>query len=82
MDLLIAIVVGGVAGWLASLLMKTHKQMNVLANIVVGIIGSVVGQWLFGLLQIHAVGLVGRLVVAVVGAMVLIALLRGVKILK
>ena len=82
MDLLVAIVVGGLAGWLAGLLMKARRQLNLLAAVVVGIVGSVLGQWLFSLLQIRAVGFIGRLVVAVAGAMVLIALLRGLKILK
>ncbi len=82
MDLLVAIVVGGLAGWLAGLLMKARRQLNLLAAVVVGIVGSVLGQWLFSLLQIRAYGLIGRLVVAVVGAMVLIALLRGLKILR
>jgi uncharacterized membrane protein YeaQ/YmgE (transglycosylase-associated protein family) len=46
MNLLIWIIVGGVIGWLASLLMKTDAQQGVLLNVVVGIVGAVLGGWL------------------------------------
>ncbi|MCG6919929.1 MAG: GlsB/YeaQ/YmgE family stress response membrane protein, partial [Acidobacteria bacterium] len=48
MDLIITIVVGGIIGWLASMVMKTSAQMGILANVVVGIIGSSLGFWLAG----------------------------------
>ena len=82
MHILIAIVVGGIVGWVASILMRTRRQMGILANIVVGIIGSVLGQWLFGLIGIGAFGPLGRFILAVIGAMILIAILKALKILK
>jgi uncharacterized membrane protein YeaQ/YmgE (transglycosylase-associated protein family) len=82
MSILIAIVVGGLVGWLASIVMKTNKQMGILSNIVVGIIGSALGHWLAGLLGLGAFGLVGGLIISVLGAMGLIAILRGFKIFR
>ena len=48
MDLIVTLIVGGLIGWLASLVMKTDAQMGILANILVGIIGSFIGHWLAG----------------------------------
>jgi uncharacterized membrane protein YeaQ/YmgE (transglycosylase-associated protein family) len=80
--ILMTLIVGGVVGWLASLVMKTNAQMGILANIVVGIVGSVLGGWLSGLLQIRVGGDVGGLVMNVVGAMALIALLKALKVYR
>jgi uncharacterized membrane protein YeaQ/YmgE (transglycosylase-associated protein family) len=80
--LILTLIVGGIVGWLASRVMKTDAQMGILANIVVGIIGSWLGFWVAGLVGIAAYGAVGRFLVAVVGAILLIALLKGLKILK
>ena len=72
-----AIIIGGVIGWLASLIMKTNAQMGVLANIVIGIVGSVLGHWLAGALGIAAYGSLGGFVISLIGAVVLIAILRA-----
>ncbi|PWB78292.1 MAG: GlsB/YeaQ/YmgE family stress response membrane protein [Holophagae bacterium] len=82
MNVLITIIIGGIIGWLASLIMKTNAQMGILANIVVGIIGSFLGYWLAGLIGIAATTGVARWVVAVVGAVILIAILKAFKIFK
>jgi len=82
MDLLIAVIVGGVIGWLASLVMKTNRQMGVLANIVVGIVGSALGHFLAGLLGFAAFGVIARLIVQVGGAALLIAILRGLGVYR
>jgi uncharacterized membrane protein YeaQ/YmgE (transglycosylase-associated protein family) len=82
MEWLITIVVGGVIGWLASLVMKTNAQMGILANVVVGIIGSSLGFWLAGVLGLAASGPVLSWVVAVIGAAVLIGLLKVLGIFK
>lgn len=76
------IVIGGIVGWLASIFMKTNAQMGLLANVVVGIVGSWLGFWLFGALGFHASGLIASLVVRVLGAMVLIAILKGFRFLR
>ena len=45
MNLIIWLVVGGVIGWLASILMKTDGQQGIILNVVVGIVGAVLGGW-------------------------------------
>ncbi len=47
-NLIIALVIGGVIGWLASIVMRTDAQQGIFLNIVVGIIGSVLGSFLLG----------------------------------
>ena len=78
MNIIAWIVLGGVAGWIAGLLMKGSGQ-GLLMNIVVGIVGAFLGGWLFNLLGGR--GVTGfdiySLVVAVIGAVVLLALLRA-----
>jgi uncharacterized membrane protein YeaQ/YmgE (transglycosylase-associated protein family) len=71
--LLIFIVIGAVAGWLAGVIMK-GRGFGLLGNIVVGIIGGVFGGFLFRLLAIAAGGLIGSVVTATVGAVVLLFL--------
>jgi uncharacterized membrane protein YeaQ/YmgE (transglycosylase-associated protein family) len=82
MDIIVTLIIGGVVGWLGSLLMKTDAQMGILANIVVGIIGSFLGFWLAGALGIAAGGTVVRWIIAVVGAAILIGILKMLNIFK
>jgi uncharacterized membrane protein YeaQ/YmgE (transglycosylase-associated protein family) len=82
MDLIITIVVGGIIGWLAGMIMKTGGQMGILANIVVGIIGSSLGFWLAGVLGLAAYGTIARWIVAVAGAAILIWILKALGIFK
>jgi uncharacterized membrane protein YeaQ/YmgE (transglycosylase-associated protein family) len=82
MNWIITLVVGGVIGWLASILMKTNAQMGIIANVVVGIIGSSLGFWLAGVLGVAAYGSIARWLVAVVGAAFLIWILKAVGIFK
>jgi uncharacterized membrane protein YeaQ/YmgE (transglycosylase-associated protein family) len=81
MDLIITLIVGGVIGWLASIVMKTNAQMGLLANIIVGIVGSLLGYFLAGTLGVASAG-VGRWVIGVLGAIVLIGILKALKVLK
>ena len=55
MGFIVAIVIGGVIG-LASLIMKTNAQMGLIANVVVGVVGSLIGLWAAGALGIAAAG--------------------------
>jgi uncharacterized membrane protein YeaQ/YmgE (transglycosylase-associated protein family) len=82
MDILIEIVIGGVIGWIAGMIMKTEAQAGILMNVVVGIVGSSLGAWIFGMLGFSAGGGIARWIVAIVGAMVLIAILKAVNVLK
>jgi len=81
MDLIIRLVIGGVIGWLASIVMKTNAQMGIVANVIVGIVGAALGGWLAGVLGIGA-GPVMSYAIAVVGAAILIAILRAVGVFK
>jgi len=81
MNWIVLLVVGGVIGWLASLLMKTNAQMGLIANIVVGIAGSMLGGWLAPRLGIAPAGFMVY-VVAVGGAVLLILLLKVLGIFK
>jgi len=65
------IVIGAVAGWLAGLIMK-GRGFGLLINLIVGIVGGVLGGWIFGLLGITTTGIIGSLICAVVGAVVLL----------
>ena len=82
MGIIWTLIVGGVIGWLASLLMKTNAQMGIIANIVVGIIGAALGFWLAGALGIVAVGSVGAWIVSILGAVVLIFILKALNFYK
>jgi len=82
MGWIITIVVGGVIGWLASILAKTNAQMGIIANVLVGIVGSALGHWLAGLLGLASANIIISLLVSVVGAVLLIAVLKAVGILK
>ena len=81
MNLIISIVIGGIIGWLASIVMKTNAQMGIIANVLVGIVGAALGHWLAGQLGISAGGIGGWLV-SLAGAIVLIAILRAIGIFK
>jgi uncharacterized membrane protein YeaQ/YmgE (transglycosylase-associated protein family) len=79
---IVAVIIGGVIGWLASLIMKTNAQMGLIANIVVGVVGSLIGHWAAGALGLAAAGTLASWIVALVGAMVLIAILRAIGVLR
>ena len=82
MDWIVTIVVGGIVGWLGSIVMKTNAQMGILANVLVGIVGSSLGFWLAGLVGLAAYGTIAQWAVAVVGAAVLIWILKAVGVFK
>jgi uncharacterized membrane protein YeaQ/YmgE (transglycosylase-associated protein family) len=78
MWLLWTIIIGILAGFLAGKIVK-GSGMGVLMDLVVGIVGSILGGWIFTLLNLGAYGLVGQLVMATVGAIVLLLLVRAIK---
>lgn len=82
MSLIVAIVVGGIVGWIASIIMKTNAQMGIIANVIVGVAGSVLGHWLAGALGIAAVGTAGNFIVSLLGAIALIAILRAIGLFR
>jgi len=82
MGWIISLVIGGIVGWLASIVMKTNAQMGMVANVLVGIVGSMLGFWLAGMLGIAPTGGILRFVVAVAGAAGLIFILRALGLFK
>ncbi len=78
MDILGFLLIGLVAGWLAGQIMK-GSGYGIVGNIVVGIIGALIGGFLFDLLGIGGGGLIGSLITALVGAIVLIVLVRVIR---
>jgi uncharacterized membrane protein YeaQ/YmgE (transglycosylase-associated protein family) len=96
MNIVLFLLIGLVAGWLAGQLvkrrgsgwvedvivdllqwMRAHSAM--LADMVIGVIGSMIGGFLLGLLGLTAVGLIGSLVSATFGAVILLVLLRSIR---
>lgn len=80
MGWIIALIVGGVAGWLASMVMNRDASMGIFWNIVVGCIGSVIGNLIAGPLlgisgSVQEFSLVG-LIIAIVGAVVLLGIVN------
>ena len=80
MGLIITIIIGGIIGWLASLIMKVESQMGIIANIIVGIVGSGLGHFLAGLIGLEAYGAIARVAVGVGGAVLLIVILQALGI--
>jgi uncharacterized membrane protein YeaQ/YmgE (transglycosylase-associated protein family) len=86
MDWIVTLLVGAFIGWLASVLMKTNAQMGAILNILVGIVGSALGRWIFG----NVLGFggatsagalsVGGILWGVLGAVILLALLKALDV--
>lgn len=83
MMILAWLIVGGVAGWLASMVMKTNAQQGTLADIAVGIVGAFVGGALLPLVGFEGASFTGfnipSLLTSFVGALVLIGVLKAVR---
>ena len=76
------IIVGGVVGWLASIIMKTNAQMGLIANVIVGIVGSALGFWLAGILGLMTTSVIAGYIIAIAGAAILIFVLKALGIFK
>ena len=72
-----AIIIGGVAGWLAEQFMKS--EMGILMNIVLGVIGAGVASAILSVFGIHLGGWIGYLVAGFIGAVLLIWIVRAVQ---
>ena len=82
MSWIISLIIGGIVGWIASIIMKTNAQMGIFWNVIVGIIGSMLGNWVAGLMGMAPEGNIMRFIVALVGAVVLIFILRQIGVFK
>jgi uncharacterized membrane protein YeaQ/YmgE (transglycosylase-associated protein family) len=81
-NLIVTLIIGGIVGWLASILMKTNAQMGILANVIVGVVGSILGVYVASALGVHAHTTPTAWIVAVLGAALLIALLRALGVFR
>lgn len=75
---IIGIITGALAGFIASKL-QSGSGRGFLVNLILGILGSVVGGWLFSLIGLEATGLIGTLVCSVIGALILLWLVSKIK---
>ncbi len=76
-SLLIWIIIGLIAGWLAGVVMRGGGY-GVIGDIVIGIVGAIIGGLIFGALGLGATGIIGEIIVAFIGAVILIAILRAI----
>ena len=84
MNFIIWIVIGGVIGWLASMVMKTDAQQGIFLNIIVGIVGAFLGGWLLS--PLFGAGTINgddfsllSLVVSFLGALILLAIVNLIR---
>ena len=78
MGIIIWLIVGGIVGWLASLLMKRDAQQGILLNIVVGIVGAVLAGWIFGG-GINEAITIRTFLFSIVGAVILLAIVNLIR---
>lgn len=81
MNFIVWLVVGGLIGWVASMVMKTNAQQGVILNIVVGIVGAFLGGWLISpLVGVPSINQdafsAGAMAVSLVGAIILLAIVN------
>lgn len=76
--LLIWLLIGAIAGWLAGIIVKGYG-FGLIGNILVGIVGAFVGGWLFGQFGIVGSGVLGAILGATIGAVIVLFLIRLVR---
>ncbi len=81
MGIILWIIFGALVGWIASLIMKTDAQQGALMNIVVGVVGAVIGGWLMSVIGGGGIGGFNlySFLVALVGACIFIAILKALR---
>ena len=77
-ELIILLVIGAIAGWLAGMIMK-KRGFGLPINIIIGIVGAVIGKYVFGFLDISIRGLGGSIISATVGAVLLLFVVKLAK---
>ena len=78
MDILLAIIIGIIAGWAAGMIVK-GGGFGLLGDLIVGVIGAYLGGFVLDLVGLSAYGTIGYLISSIVGAVVLLALIRVIK---
>ncbi len=77
-SLLVFLMIGLIAGWLAGVFFK-GSGFGVLGDIILGVIGAEIGGWIFGKLGISTYGFLGAVIMAFVGALTLLAMIKLVR---
>lgn len=77
--IIVWLVVGGICGWLASLIMRTDAQQGIILNVVVGIIGAVIANLIFGGGSINQAITVQTFLYSLLGAIILLAVVNLVR---
>ena len=80
MGIIAWIIIGGLAGWVASKIMNTDAQQGIVLNIVVGIVGALIGGFLLGAFGVDTdgAGLIVSFLTALVGAVILLFVVKAV----
>lgn len=77
--IIVWLIIGAIAGWLAGLLVK-GGGFGIIGDIIVGIVGALIGGWLAGVLGISiGSGFIASIITAVIGAVILLVILRAIK---
>ncbi len=77
-DILFYTIIGVVAGWLAGVVMK-ERSLGLIGNLVVGIVGAIIGGYIFEFFGISTGGLFGSLISAIVGAIILLYIIQQIR---
>ncbi|WP_308388445.1 GlsB/YeaQ/YmgE family stress response membrane protein [Acidithiobacillus sp. AMEEHan] len=81
LNLIVFLLIGGIAGWLAGLLIR-GRGFGIIGDIVVGVVGAFIGGFLLtavGLAALFGAGIIGSIIVAVIGAVVLLFIIKLIK---
>ncbi len=80
MSFILWLVIGALAGWIASMIMKTNAEQGILIDIIVGIIGAFIGGYVVRFFGVNPdANLIISLVTAVIGAVILLAIIKAVR---
>lgn len=80
MSFILWIIIGALAGWIASMIMKTNAQQGLLLDIIVGIIGAFIGGYVVSFFGVDPdANLIISLITAIVGAVILLAIIKAVR---
>ena len=80
MSFILWLIIGALAGWIASMIMKTNAQQGLLIDIIVGIIGAFIGGYVVSFFGVDPdANLIISLVTAVIGAVILLAIIKAVR---
>lgn len=80
MSFILWLVIGALAGWIASMIMKTNAEQGILIDIIVGIVGAFIGGYVVRFFGVNPdSNLIMSLITAVIGAVILLAIIKAVR---